>query len=159
MITKEDMLARLMKGEDAEAIAKEMTDALNAAIVEAKKAEEEKAKKIEEEKREKQLDNLAAEIVKLMKAYIEIKAPEVLKGHEKELIDVKSFRDTIDGALKMITILGDSMSKLEDLFEMPEVKLEAPKVGGITKGKTTADMTEEEMDKILDAFCNSGFTF
>jgi hypothetical protein len=156
MITKEDMLARLMKGEDAEAIAKEMTDALNAAIVEAKKAEEEKAKREAEKKREGQLDNLAAEIVKLMKTYIEIKAPEVLEGHEKELIDVKSFRDTIDGALKMITILGDSMSKLEDLFETPKTE----KVGGITKAKGKAEatvMTEEEAEKILEAFCKNGF--
>lgn len=155
MFTKEDMLARLMRGEDPETIAKEMTDALNAAVVEAKKAEEEKAKKEVEAKRESQLDGIAMEIIKLMKAYIEIKAPEVLEGHEDELLDVKSFRNTIDGALKMITVFGDSMSKLEDLFEMP-------KVGGITKAKDKTEakvMTEEEMDKILDAFCNSGFTF
>lgn len=156
MITKEDMLARLMKGEDAEAIAKEMTDALNAAIVEAKKAEEEKAKKEAEAKRESQLDGIAMEIIKLTKAYIEIKAPEVLEGHEDELLDVKSFRDTIDGALKMITILGDSMSKLEDLFEAPKTE----KVGGITKAKGKTDakiMTEEEAEKILEAFCKNGF--
>lgn len=158
MFTKEDMLARLMRGEDAEEIAKEMTATLNAAIAEAKKAEEEKAKKEAEAKRESQLDGIAMEIIKLMKAYIEIKAPEVLEGHEDELLDVKSFRDTIDGALKMITVFGDSMSKLEGLFEMPK----AEKVGGITKAKDKTEakvMTEEEMDKILDAFCNSGFTF
>ena len=109
-----DILARLRNGEDVDAIAKELIDALNEANAAFQKEEEEKArlaeaKAIQEEReaiKREDMRTFAQMIVDLVHDYFETADPELFKklipndtGCE-EFITAKDIEDILDGVIK-----------------------------------------------------------
>lgn len=112
MITEKEILVRLQNGEDAEKIANELIDLLNAANathqaeVEAKKKAEEEQKKKEAE--EKKKDELAETIANAVMAYIKLAAPTLVEEDEEELsgAEVRKMLDPVIPTLVSIKALA-----------------------------------------------------
>lgn len=112
MFNMEDILARLLDGEDPEAIAEEFTDALNGAI--DKQREDEAANKEKEE-----LNTYLSAASEALKLYVEKKYPEVDRALLAKLTDEDSLAELIEG----LVVALDALSPLLDAFvEMEEEK-------------------------------------
>lgn len=112
MFNMEDILARLLDGEDPEAIAEEFTDALNGAI--DKQREDEAANKEKEE-----LNTYLSAASEALKLYVEKKYPEVDRALLAKLTDEDSLAELIEG----LVVALDALSPLLDVFaEMEEEK-------------------------------------
>ena len=158
-MTRENILKRLMNGEDSMAIAQELMDALNGAVgdYEAKlKADEEKRKAEEAEKaKAKRVDELAEKATMALNALIKEMVPEF-----GDAVTVDMLKDALTSSAALI-------KEVEKAFPM----FEKTKVGGITKCKdkptcagkrgkvaTLDELCEEDVDDIVKSFCE-GFTF
>lgn len=104
MFDVNDILARIQKGESAEAIAEEFTTSINAALEldKEQKAKEAALQKEAEEKaaQEAKMDDCVRQIVELMVEYIGIKDPalaDMLKS--EEVFEVADIRKTLDIAI------------------------------------------------------------
>lgn len=112
MFNMEDILARLLDGEDPEAIAEEFTDALNGAI--DKQREDEAANKEKEE-----LNTYLSAASEALKLYVEKKYPKVDRALLAKLTDEDSLAELIEG----LVVALDALSPLLDAFvEMEEEK-------------------------------------
>ena len=151
MITEKEILVRLQNGEDAEKIANELIDLLNAANathqaeVEAKKkAEEEKKKKEADEKKK---DELAKTIADAVMAYIKLAAPTLVEEDEEELsgAEVRKMLDPVIPTLASIKALASSVTHAE----VPASTIE--------KAKSTPARTNKSDDEILQDFLKGLF--
>lgn len=124
MFNTEDILARLLDGDDPEAIAEEFTNALNGAL--NKQRENEIADKEKEE-----LNTYLTAASEALKLYIEKKYPEVDKALVDRLTDEDYLADLIEG----LVVALDALSPLLDTFLAMEEKEEKPEK--ITPNKTT----------------------
>lgn len=103
------ILARLQKGETADAIAEEFANMINDAIklndaeVQKKKAEEEKNAK---------LDACAIKMGEAIKEYIAIAEPELAAEAEDEILDAKAIRDAMDGIIAAVKFSLSAYEKL-----------------------------------------------
>ena len=113
MFNMEDILARLLDGEDPEAIAEEFTDALNGAI--DKQREDEAANKEKEE-----LNTYLSAASEALKLYVEKKYPEVDKALLNKLTTEDSLAELIEG----LVVALDALSPLLDAFVAIEEKEE-----------------------------------
>ena len=113
MFNMEDILARLLDGEDPEAIAEEFTDALNGAI--DKQREDEAANKEKEE-----LNTYLSAASEALKLYVEKKYPEVDRALLTKLTDEDSLAELIEG----LVVALDALSPLLDAFVAIEEKEE-----------------------------------
>lgn len=146
-MTRENILKRLMNGEDSMAIAQELMDALNGAVgdYEAKlKADEEKRKAEEAEKaKAKRVDELAEKATVALNALIKEMVPEFA-----EAVTADMLKDALTSSAALI-------KEVEKAFPM----FEKTKVSGITKCKDKLeDLCAEDVDAIVKSFCN-GFKF
>jgi hypothetical protein len=113
MITEKEILERLQKGEDAEKIANQLIDLLNAAnaayqaeIAAQKKAEEEAKKKAAAEKEK---DKLADLIAKSVMEYIKLAVPTLVEEDEEELSGAE-VRKILDPIIPTLVSLKDAVN-------------------------------------------------
>lgn len=129
-----DILARLRNGEDVEAIAKELIDALNEANATFQKEEEEKArlaeaKAIQEEReaiKREDMRTFAQMIVDLVHDYFETADPELYKKllpndtEGEEFIKAEDIEDILNGVIKGLrfTYKMDAVPRQLDLADV-----------------------------------------
>lgn len=153
MINEKDILARLQAGEDAQKIADEMANMLNAANatymaeVEAKKkAEAEAAKKaaeasaLEEEKNE-----LAQIIADAVMDYIDVCAPDLIDDDEDPL-DGAEVRKLLDGMIPLMVSLKGLQAAMPGAnpFGTPIL---TPPVAKMGNGTPIVKMSDDEIIK------------
>lgn len=151
MINEKDILARLQAGEDAQKIADEMANMLNAANAtylaeqEAKKkAEAEAAKKaaeasaLEEEKNE-----LAQIIADAVMDYIDVCAPDLIDDDEDPL-DGAEVRKLLDGMIPLMVSLKGLQNAGINPFGTPIL---TPPVAKMGNGTPIVKMSDDEIIK------------
>lgn len=151
MINEKDILARLQAGEDAQKIADEMANMLNAANAtymaeqEAKKkAEAEAAKKaaeasaLEEEKNE-----LAQIIADAVMDYIDVCAPDLIDDDEDPL-DGAEVRKLLDGMIPLMVSLKGLQTAGFNPFGTPIL---TPPVAKMGNGTPIVKMSDDEIIK------------
>lgn len=110
----DDIVKRLVNGETSDAIAKELTEAINSAVDKYKEIQEAEAKKA---CRDKRLNELASDIVDAINAYLAEYAPE-----EKIEIDVEDIKNVVDSFLDLYKLLKDmdtmSMKDVHSLLKL-----------------------------------------
>lgn len=172
MFTTDEIFARLMNGESMDAIAKEMTEALNAA--KAKKEAEDKRKAEEEAKAKRQavINDAAEKAANAVNELIRVMYPEMVnateqltgrmmidmvdssyalvKGVEKfmpmlEKLDVDDFEKLfcVEAEPKSLDSVAKEAQKAKEVIKQVEHELKPnPKVGGVTKAKPAATVEE-----------------
>lgn len=112
MYNVNDILARIQKGESAEAIANEFAKAVNDAVALDKKQKEEAAAKAATAQKEKELAELATKIAADMTQYIKLSYPEVVELMDGDIsaADVKLTLDTSIKAIMNTAALVSSIS-------------------------------------------------
>ena len=154
-MTREDILKRLMNGEDSMVIAQELMDALNGAVgdYEAKlKAEEEKRKAEEAEKaKAKRVDELAEKATVALNALIKEMVPEFEKAVTAEML-----KDALTSSAALIK----EVEKVFPMFEKTKVeRSDKPACAGKrSKVATLDDLCEDDVNAIVESFCQ-GFKF
>lgn len=149
MFNMEDILARLLDGEDPEAIAEEFTDALNGAI--DKQREDEVANKEKEE-----INTYLSAASETLKAYVEKKYPEV----DKALLNKLTAEDYLAELIEGLVVALDALSPLLDAFvaiEEEKDKEEEKPVIKINPGKSatlqgTWNNDDNDIASFLKAF-------
>ena len=129
MFDVNDILARIQKGESAEAIAEEFTTSINAALEldKEQKAKEAALQKEKEDKaaQEAKMDDCVRRIVETMVEYISIKDPalaDLLKS--EEVFDTADIRKTLDLAIntaKMALAFADALPDTTPKTAAPKV--------------------------------------
>lgn len=95
MFTKEDIIARLAKGEDAQSIADEMAKTLNEAVQETKEQDDKATLRVA-------INEKATDLVKLLLEYFDV--DEICTAEEMtELTD--QFLDTIEAVMPLIEVM------------------------------------------------------
>ena len=118
MFNKEDILARLQRGEDAQKIANEFADLLNGVI-------EEKAAADAESKRQTEKVKDAQHMVDTILAYIEKWHPELKLGDVE--YDVLEVIEALDATIPDLQRLLDLAQKVEKLaVSAPKVSMTDP---------------------------------
>ena len=154
-MTREDILKRLMNGEDSIVIAQELMDALNGAVgdYEAKlKAEEEKRKAEEAEKaKAKRVDELAEKATVALNALIKEMVPEFEKAVTADML-----KDALTSSAALIK----EVEKVFPMFEKTKVeRSDKPACAGKrSKVATLDDLCEDDVNAIVESFCQ-GFKF
>ena len=149
-MTREDILKRLMNGEDSMVIAQELMDALNGAVgdYEAKvKAEEEKRKAEEAEKaKAKRVDELAEKATVALNALIQEMVPEF-----GDAVTADMLKDALTSSAALIK----EVEKVFPMFEKTKVeRSDKPACAGKRSKVTTLDeLCEEDVDDIVKSFC------
>ena len=154
MINEKDILARLQAGEDAQKIADEMANMLNAANatylaeVEArKKAEAEAAKKaaeasaLEEEKNE-----LAQIIADAVMDYIDVCAPDLIDDDEDPL-DGAEVRKLLDGMIPLMVSLKGLQAVMPAGANPFGTPILTPPVAKMGNGTPIVKMSDDEIIK------------
>ena len=167
-----------MNGESMDAIAKEMTEALNAA--KAKKEAEDKRKAEEEAKVKRQaaINDAAEQAAKAVNELIRIMYPEM--ASQTEQLTGRMMIDMVESSYTLVKEVEKVMPVLEKLtadeplqgrrrnlplveeatgaevdaaLKKVEDSLKAnPKVGSVTKVKTGTDLTPQDVNDILSGF-------
>lgn len=173
MFTTEEIFARLMNGESMDAIAKEMTEALNAA--KAKKEAEDKKKAEEEAKAKRQavINEAAEKAANAVNELIKIMYPEMAAETEqltgRMMIDMVESSYTlvkeVEKAIPALEKLQGSRRNLSLVEEVAGTEVDAalkkiehelkPKVGGVTKVKSATDLTPQDVNNILSSFIST----
>lgn len=154
-MTREDILKRLMNGEDSMVIAQELMDALNGAVgdYEAKvKAEEEKRKAEEAEKaKAKRVNELAEKATVALNALIKEMVPEF-----EEAVTVDMLKDALTSSAALIK----EVEKVFPMFEKTKVeRSDKPACAGKrSKVAILDDLCEDDVNAIVESFCQ-GFKF
>ena len=154
-MTREDILKRLMNGEDSMVIAQELMDALNGAVgdYEAKvKAEEEKRKAEEAEKaKAKRVNELAEKATVALNALIKEMVPEF-----GDAVTVEMLKDALTSSAALIK----EVEKAFPMFEKTKVeRSDKPACAGKrSKVATLDDLCEDDVNAIVESFCQ-GFKF
>ena len=178
MFGADEIFARLMNGESMDAIAKEMTEALNAA--KAKKEAEDKRKAEEEAKAKRQavINEAAEQAAKAVNELIKIMYPEMvseteqLTGHmmidmvessytlvkevEKAIPALKKLtaNEPLQGSRRNLPLVEEATgAEVDAALKKVEDSLKANlKVGSVTKVKTGTDLTPQDVNDILNSF-------
>lgn len=142
MYNVENILARLNKGEDVQAIADEMAKALNAAneqFIKEKEAEESKKAK------ENKLNELAEDIIRSIKEYFAVANPGLVEEME---ISPEEVRNVLDDCIGTFSYLSNFLPKAKEM-----VKTKSKEV----KDKVRPVVLEsaDEVQRVLDAFLKS----
>ena len=148
MFNMEDILARLLDGEDPEAIAEEFTDALNGAI--DKQREDEAANKEKEE-----LNTYLSAASEALKLYVEKKYPEVDRALLTKLTDEDSLAELIEGlvvALDALSPLLDAFVAIEEKEDTEEEKPEEIAPRKITPASSSTFSTKLDDDNEIASF-------
>ena len=154
-MTREDILKRLMNGEDSMVIAQELMDALNGAVgdYEAKlKADEEKRKAEEAEKaKAKRVDELAEKATVALNALIKEMVPEF-----EEAVTAEMLKDALTSSAALIK----EVEKVFPMFEKTKAeRSDKPACAGKrSKVATLDDLCEDDVNAIVESFCQ-GFKF
>lgn len=149
-MTRENILKRLMNGEDSMVIAQELMDALNGAVgdYEAQlKAEEEKRRAEEAEKaKAKRVNELAEKATVALNALIKEMVPEFAE-------DVTA--DMLKDALTSSAALIKEVEKVFPMFEKTKVERSDKPVcaGKRSKVATLDDLCEDDVNAIVESFC------
>lgn len=122
MYTKNDIMARLQKGDDPQAIANEIADTLNAALKEYEESKAEAAKKEAAAKKDAEKQKDMAELCNLFHAYMR-KYYDWGEGEFDE-DDVREIMEATEAAMLAATELKDMLNDLakkldEDMDEQP----------------------------------------
>ena len=122
MYTKNDIMARLQKGDDPQAIANEIADTLNAALAEyeesQKAAKEKEAAAKRESDRQKDMTELCQRFWKYMQKYYNWEEGEFTDDDVREVIE--SVESMMVAATELKTIFEDLNKTLnEDMDEQP----------------------------------------
>lgn len=122
MYTKNDIMARLQKGDDPQAIANEIADTLNAALAEyeesQKVAKEKEAAAKREADRQKDMTELCQRFWKYMQKYYDWDEGEFTDDDVREVIE--SVESMMAAATELKTIFEDLNKTLnEDMDEQP----------------------------------------
>lgn len=100
---KTEIVARLMNGESAEVLAEELSVALNSAVSEAKAAKEAEAKaKAAEAKKIK--NELAAELLDALDAYLNFAFPDL--SDLTEDVEVEDVHELFEGVIAAVELIG-----------------------------------------------------
>ena len=157
-MNRDELLKRLMAGENAQDIADKFVSALNAAVEEQKRVEAEaEAKRKEEEakaKREAEINEAAEKAANAVNELIRIMYPELAKSTEQ--MTGRMMRDMVDSSHALIK----EVEKAIPMFEKFNAKCsDKPAcVGKRADAKTLDDLCEEDVNAIIESFCN-GFNF
>ena len=122
MYTKNDIMARLQKGDDPQAIANEIADTLNAALKEYEESKAEVAKKEAAEKKDAEKQKDMTELCNMFNAYMH-KYYDWNEGEFDE-DDVREVMEVTEDAMLAATELKDMLNDLakkldEDMDEQP----------------------------------------
>ena len=122
MYTKNDIMARLQKGDDPQAIANEIADTLNAALAEyeesQKAAKEKEAAAKRESDRQKDMTELCQRFWKYMQKYYNWEVGEFTDDDVREVIE--SVESMMVAATELKTMFEDLNKTLnEDMDEQP----------------------------------------
>ena len=122
MYTKNDIMARLQKGDDPQAIANEIADTLNAALKEYEESKAEVAKKEAAEKKDAEKQKDMTELCNMFNAYMH-KYYDWNEGEFDE-DDVREVMEVTEAAMLAATELKDMLNDLakkldEDMDEQP----------------------------------------
>lgn len=150
MFTTEEIFARLMNGESMDAIAAEMTKALNEAKV---KVEEENKKKTEAEEKAKKeaiINETAERAANAVNELIRIMCPEF--ADDTEQLTPQMLKDMVESSYALVKEVEKAFPMFEKLNAKPAC------AGKRSKAATLDELTEEDVNAIVDSFCN-GFTF
>ena len=154
MFTTDEIFARLMNGESMDAIAAEMTKALNEAKAKAEEENKKKAEAEEKAKKEAVINEAAERAANAINELIGVMCPEFVDDTEQ--ITPQMLKDMVESSYTLV-------KEVEKAFPM----FEKLNIGGITKCKdkpkrskvaTLDDLCEEDVDAIIESFCN-GFKF
>ena len=170
MFTTDEIFARLMNGESMDSIAKEMTEALNAA--KAKKEAEDKRKAEEEAKAKRQavINEAAEKAAKAVNELIRIMYPEM--ASETEQLTGRMMIDMVESSYTLVKEMEKAIPALEKLAaneslqgrrknlplveEAADIKVDAAlkKVEDSLKPKvkSTTDLTPQDVNDILSGF-------
>lgn len=178
MFTTDEIFARMMNGESMDSIAKEMSEALNAA--KAKKDAEDKRKAEEEAKakREVVVNEAAEKAANAVNELIRVMYPEMASATEQ--LTAQMLRDMVDSSYTLVKEVekafpmfekfnacglsrAEAAKQIEDGIKAVDVTKCSEKEGRSCAGKrskvaTLDDLCEEDVDAILKSFCE-GFNF
>lgn len=151
MFTTDEIFARLMNGESMDAIAKEMTEVLNAA--KAKKEAEDKRKAEEEAKAKRQavINDAAEKAANAVNELIRVMYPEMVDATEQ--LTGRMMIDMVNSSYTMTKKVEEVINKIE---RMDGAKVDAAlkKVEHELKPtvKSTTDLTPQDVNDILSGF-------
>ena len=167
MFTTDEIFARLMNGESMDSIAKEMTEALNAA--KAKKEAEDKRKAEEEAKAKRQavINEAAEKAAKAVNELIRIMYPEM--ASETEQLTGRMMIDMVESSYTLVKEMEKAIPALEKLTANESLQgrrknlplVEEAKVDAALKKvedslkpkvKSTTDLTPQDVNDILSGF-------
>lgn len=157
MFGADEIFARLMNGESMDAIAKEMTEALNAA--KAKKEAEDKRKAEEEAKAKKEavVNEAARQAANAVNELIKIMYPEMVS--ETEQLTGRMMIEMVESSYIMTKRVEDVINKFERLGEKRvedgktiDAALKQAEHELKPKVKPTTDLTPQDVNDILNGF-------
>ena len=168
-MNRDELLKRLMAGENAQDIADKFVSALNAAVEEQKRVEAEtEAKRKEEEaraKREADINGTAEKAANAVNELIRTMYPELADSTEQ--ITGHMMRDMVDSSYALVK----EVEKVLPVFEKFNAKCSEKPACAVTKVndkpacvgkradvKTLKDLSEEDVNAIIESFCE-GFNF
>lgn len=143
MFTTDEIFARLMNGESMDAIAAEMTKALNEAKAKAEEENKKKAEAEEKAKKEAIINEAAERAANAVNELIRIMCPE-LAGTTEQLT-AAMMKDMVESSYTLIK----EVEKALPMFEKLNCARKRNKVA------TLDDLCEEDVDAIVQSFCNS----
>lgn len=175
MFTTDEIFARLMNGESMDSIAKEMTEALNAAKEKKEAADKKKAEEEAKAKREAVVNEAAEKAANAVNELIRIMYPEMASATEQ--LTAQMLRDMVDSsynlvkevekaipALEKLTACGlsraEAAKQIEDGIKAVDVTKCSEKEGRSCAGKranlsTVEEISDADVESILNAFMKS----
>lgn len=139
-----------MNGESMDAIAAEMTKALNEAKVKAEEENKKKAEAEEKAKKEAVINEAAERAANAVNELIRIMYPE-LAGTTEQLT-AAMMKDMVESSYTLVKEVEKALPMFEKLNAKPAC------AGKRSKVATLDELCEEDVDDILKSFCD-GFKF
>lgn len=151
MFTTDEIFVRMMNGESMDSIAKEMTEALNAA--KAKKDAEDKRKAEEEAKakREAVVNEAAEKAANAVNELIRVMYPEMADATEQ--LTGRMLRDMVDSSYTLVKEVEKAIPMFEKLTA-GEPK-EIAKRGNRANFSTIEEISDADVESILNSFMKS----
>ena len=157
MYTKNDIMARLQKGDDPQAIANEIADTLNAALAEyeegQKAAKEKEAKAKRDAEKQKDMSELCNLFWKYMNKYYDWEEGEFSDEDVREIMEATEA--AMLAATELKGMLNDFAKKLDEDMDEPPAKLRTETIPNTkkcecakAKTNTTSDL-DAELHKLL----------
>jgi predicted DNA-binding transcriptional regulator YafY len=151
MFTTDEIFARLMNGESMDSIAKEMTDALNAAKEKKEAADKKKAEEEAKAKRKAVVNEAAEKAAVAVNELIRIMYPEM--ASETEQLTGRMMIDMVDSSYNLVKEVEKAIPALEKLTA-GEPK-ETPKRGNRANFSTVEEISDADVESILNSFMKS----